>query len=80
LAVRHYRYFSPKAENAVIDGPAFVEFNSESKISYLIFLKKSPDGIYEPLTGQFDPVCSFFRVDRYHISQARVAPAVPKVD
>lgn len=80
LAVRHYRYFSPKAENAVTDGPSFAKFDPELKVTYLIFLKISVDGTYEPLTGQVDPGNSFFRVDRYHVSRERQKPSDRKAD
>jgi hypothetical protein len=71
LTVRHNRYFDRVSEIAVIDGPSFVEFDPEPKNQYLIFLVRKPDGVYEPLTGQYAPWQSFLMVEAYHQSKER---------
>jgi hypothetical protein len=65
LNVRHYRYFGPEARITVVDGPAFVTFEPKRKNEYLVFLTAGQDGIYEPVTGQYDPWQSFLRVEPY---------------
>lgn len=71
VTVRHNRYYEKKAEITTIDGPSFVEFNTNFKNQYLIFLKRTDHGSYEPLTGQYDPDNSFFLLQRFHISKER---------
>src|SRR5262245_58575973 len=73
VVVRHHRYLAKEAESEVIDGPSFVEFNPEKKHQYLMFLKKADgeDGLYEPLTGQWDPWQSFVQQVRYHVTNER---------
>ena len=66
LTVRHHRYHDRKAEIEVIDGPSFVKFNSQLKNRYLMFLRRNAEGLYEPLTGQYDPGGSFFVLMKYH--------------
>lgn len=72
FTVSHYRYFGPEAQITVIDGPAFVSFDPKRKNEYLVFLTAGQDGIYEPLTGQYDPWQSFLRVEPYAESAERV--------
>ncbi len=60
LTVRHHRYYDKKATIKTLDGPAFVEFRSRLTRKYLIFLRHADDGVFEPLTGQYDPGDSFF--------------------
>jgi hypothetical protein len=72
VAVRHHRYNDPKAEITIVDGPSFVRFDSKLKNRYLIFLRRNAEGVYEPLTGQFDPDGSFFLLTPYH--QTREQP------
>ena len=62
VAVRHERYFGQEAEVQVVDGPAFIAFDAEQKQRYLIFLKRTEGGTLEPLSGQYDPEFSFFRI------------------
>lgn len=62
LTLRHKRYYSEKATIEVVDGPAFVTFNAQTKTAYLLFLKQGVDGVYEPVTGQVDPEQSFNRL------------------
>lgn len=76
VVVRHRRYRSTLAETAVVDGPSFVEFDPAKKHSYLMFLKKTEtDGVYEPLTGQYDPWQSFVQQVRYHVTNERSSDA-----
>lgn len=71
VKVRHNRYHDSNSEITVIDGPAFVEFNPKAKNRYLIFLVGKPGGIFEPLSGQYDPWQSFLRLQEYHKSRER---------
>ena len=68
LTVHHFRYFSPSAEIAVVDGPVFVTFNPPRKNLYLIYLRRV-NGKLEPLSGQEDPWLSFSRLQPYQRSQ-----------
>jgi hypothetical protein len=73
VTVRHNRYYGNTPEITIIDGPSsFIEFNTKLKNQYLIFLKRTDDGSYVPLTGQYDPGNSFFLLQQYHISKERV--------
>jgi hypothetical protein len=70
--VRHRRYFAKDAEIEAIGGPSFVEFDPKKKHKYLMFLKKTDtDGVYEPLTGHYDPWQSFVQQVRYHVTNER---------
>ena len=69
LTVRHLRFFTKKGIVAIVNGPSFVKFNPKLKNRYLIFLKRTEDGVYEPLTGQFDPDGSFFLLNKYHVTK-----------
>lgn len=73
VVVRHQRYFAKEAEIEVIDGPGFVEFNPEKKHQYLMFLKKAEGdaGVYEPVSGQYDPWQSFVQQVKYHVTNER---------
>jgi hypothetical protein len=71
LKVRHHRYFEAGSDVSVIDGPALLEFNSKLKNRYLIFLKRTEGGLFEPLTGQQDPGNSFLLLKEYHVSRER---------
>lgn len=71
LTLRHLRYYNKQAEVTVRDGPAFVEFDVHKKNSYLMFLKRGTDGLYEPLTGQTDPYQSFIMLQPYHVTKER---------
>jgi len=71
LAMRHYRHYKREAEITTANGARFVEFDPKLKHRYLIFLKRTGDGSYEPLTGQYDPVDSFFMVQDYHVAKER---------
>jgi hypothetical protein len=73
VVVRHHRYFAKEAEIEVIDGPSFVEFNPGKKHEYLMFLKKAEGdaGVYEPVSGQYDPWQSFVRQVKYHVTSER---------
>jgi hypothetical protein len=62
LTLRHKRYYSPTANISVVDGPAFVTFSSKTKTAFLLFLKQDAEGVYEPVTGQYDPDQSFNRL------------------
>jgi len=56
------------AEAEVIDGPAFVSFDTRGKAAYLLFLRApkadqaSAATEFEPITGQMDPGRSFSRL------------------
>ena len=59
LVVQHYVF----AKGGVIppNAPSFVAFpTGEKSATYLLFLKKTADGTYEPVTGQIDPIDSCF--------------------
>lgn len=71
VKVRHNRYADKTAEVTVVDGPSFVEFNPKARNRYLIFLARKQNGIYEPLTGQYDPWQSFLRLQQYDPSKER---------
>lgn len=81
ITVRHHRYHNKSAEITTTDGPSFVEFHTRLKNQFLIFLKRTDSGLYEPLTGQYDPVDSFFMLQKYHVTKERPAePGKPKMD
>ena len=71
VLVRHYRYFSPDSEITVVDGPGFVAFDPRKENEYLIFLSAREGGVYEPLTGQYDPWQSFLRIEPYTHAEER---------
>ncbi len=71
LTLGHYRYYNKQAGVTVRDGPAFVEFNVQKKNLYLMFLKRGADGLYELLTGQYDPYQSFIMLQPYHVTNER---------
>ena len=53
ISFHHYRQKNP---DEILDGgPNFVTFDDKRKNCFLLFLKKEPDGRYEPTSGQFDP-------------------------
>ncbi len=64
----HYRYHRREGEVAVVDGPSFVRFDPNKKRDYLLFLKRAEDGVYEPLSGQYDPDTSIKVLREYHVS------------
>ncbi len=71
LTVQHFRYHDRNAAMTVIDGPSFIEFSASKKHQYLMFLERKGKGLYVPLTGQYDPVNSFFLLQNYHVSRER---------
>ena len=73
LTVRHYRYYDRRldAASAPEDGPCFLKFparDGEGYLNqYLMFLKRSADAFYEPLSGQGDPHYSIFLLQGGHL-------------
>lgn len=68
ISIRHERYYDQRSATTVIDGPCFIHFNTTKKNSYMIYLHKEQNGIYTPLSGQYDPGLSFFLLNPYHTS------------
>jgi hypothetical protein len=65
ITVLHQRYFQRDKITTVIDGPAFVQFDTTGGTAYLLFLKLLPDGRYEPVSGQYDPDMSVKLIEDY---------------
>lgn len=65
VTVEHDRYFEMNANFAESDGPSFVKFDPGSGQRYLIFLKRNANGVYEPLTGRYDPGGSFYLLEPF---------------
>ncbi|HXE55944.1 MAG TPA: hypothetical protein VN541_23160 [Tepidisphaeraceae bacterium] len=64
LVVFHFRFAGPPHD---INGPSLVKFKPRGSkdhpaTDYLLFLKRSPNGEFEPVTGQVDPVYSVRKV------------------
>jgi hypothetical protein len=64
VSVRHDRYARSQDAVTIVDGPGLVSFDPQKRIPYLIYLKKDGEN-YTPLTGQFDPWFSFYRLTPY---------------
>jgi len=67
LTVFHHRFKSDAPP--MINGPQLVEFRRRKDDHvvgprYLLFLKRMPDGRYEPTSGQLDPIYSVSRLVR----------------
>jgi hypothetical protein len=63
LAVHHFVW--EDFNGPILNGPQLVQFEvKQDGPSHLLFLKKRPDGGYEPLAGQMDPVHSCFVLSR----------------
>ena len=48
----------PDPDEVAVNGPMLVWFQPSKKERYLLFLKRSEDGLYVPVNGQTDPVFS----------------------
>jgi hypothetical protein len=62
ITVSHYRHAA--GHEHAVDGPTYVRFDGQSR-EYLLFLKKTSQSSYEPLSGQHDPYFSVFVVAPY---------------
>ena len=73
LTVRHYRYYDRRldAASGPEDGPCFLKFPARDSEGYLnqflMFLQRSADACYEPLSGQGDPHYSIFLLQGGHV-------------
>jgi hypothetical protein len=62
IKVLHFKFGELKkgikkdsADILIIDGPTFVEFKDKNGPEYMLFLKRTKDGRYEPVSGRIDP-------------------------
>lgn len=74
LPVRHQRFYGiagsdDERAGRTINGPRFLEFDRVQKHTFLIYLKLTSEGTYEPLTGLTDPGNSFFPLETFYHSR-----------
>ena len=62
IVLHHYRYADTKG--LIVNGFRFARFD-EKKHKVLLYLKKTPTGSYEPVTGQGDAVDSVRVISKY---------------
>ena len=77
ISVRHYRFSDDKKE-FIINGPIYIKFDLGSGTRYLMFLSGKTQDDLAPLTGQWDPDGSLFRVEGFHSVRETKAP--PRID
>lgn len=74
VSVLHDR-FSDDKKNFLINGPVYIKFDQKPVTRYLMFLEgKSKDNL-RPLTGQWDPENSIYRVEDFFPIREVGAPA-----
>jgi hypothetical protein len=64
LGILHQRFDTTRK---ILNGPKLMEFHKDE--TYLLFLRKRGDALYEPVTGQFDTALSFKRVTQIQMSK-----------
>ncbi len=78
VVVRHYRPTPPitplDAVYATTDNVAFIAFHKVGQ-TYLIYLNKTADTNYAPVTGESDPQYSFWPLDRMKRGPAEPSPS-----
>jgi hypothetical protein len=53
--LHHYAYASQGDEDAMSNTPFLINITPGKEATFLLFLSKSDEGIYVPVTGQTDP-------------------------
>jgi hypothetical protein len=66
MAVRHYRWEEEVLKRGLVNGGFWLRL--ETHRSYLLFLRRAADGVYEPLSGHTFPNDSVFLLDRMSAS------------
>ena len=81
IVLRHHRipenveYGSKDGAVFHFNGPRYLSFDPKKNTCYLMFLRRLPNGEYEAVAGQVDPVFSIKLLDSY--PYARMAEAEP---
>jgi hypothetical protein len=63
LVLHHYRLTDDT--KPIVNGPGLVSFDPQAKHQYLMFLKKTEDGRFEPVSGQLDP---YFSIEQLRLT------------
>ncbi len=84
LPIRHQRFYGIAGKDderagRTINGPRFLEFDRAQKHSFLIYLKRTSAGTYQPLTGLTDPGYSFFPLETFYHSRELNKVAEPVI-
>ena len=63
FVLHHYSVTGPQ-----LNGPGLVSFNPSQKKTFLLFLKRSPDGRYIAVSGQTDPDISIKKITGINVA------------